>query len=134
MIHFLYRDFLSDRRVYHLNEAFYNRLFQKLTKKKPAPFFTVQFKNGEKFYDGNPIFSTLTDNRIVRIIQEEPESETPVISAWLDKATDKNLDELVISLELSKEARPVLEQLIKKWVVEKLDQQGMERFIHETIA
>ena len=133
MIRFLYKDFLCNKRVYNLNQAWYAKLVEKLTHQKPAPFFNTQFKNGEKFYDGNPVFSTKVGNRLLRIIQEQPESTQPILTAWLDKATDKNLDELVISLELSDATKPLLEKLMQKWLVEKVDRAKMEGVIEGVV-
>jgi len=131
---YLYKNFLKDKRVYNLNEGYYARLFKKLTRWEPKTVFNTRFRNGEKFYDGNPIFSALVDNRVLRIIQEEPESNKIYLSAWLTTATEKELDELVITLELSKEAKPLLEKLITKWVVEKTDKSCMEAYIEKTIC
>lgn len=131
---FLYANFLKDKRVYSLNEGFYAKIIKRLTKDTPSSFFNTQFRNGEKFYDGNPMYSVLVDDRILRIIQEEPESDQLHITAWLDKATDKDLDELVISLELSKEATSILELLIKKWLVERLEKVQMQKIIDQAIA
>lgn len=129
MIHHLYKDFLADRRVYRLNEAYYARLFKTLTNITPVPFYNTRFNNGEKFYDGNPIFSTLSGNRILRIIQEEPDSNNPFIHAWVDKKAENNLEELVVSLELSKETAPHIKQLIQKWMAERVQTSVMEQYI-----
>ncbi len=131
MTHFLYKNFLTDQRVYRLNEGFYARLYEEVTKEKPRSFFNVHFKNGEREQDGNPIFSALAHQRLVRIIQEEPTSEKPYITAWLGKATDKDIDELVIALELSAETKPVLKELLAKWMGEKVETREMEKFIQQ---
>ncbi len=47
MIHFLYKNFLNDQRVYRLNEGFYARLYEEVTSEKPHLFFNVYFKNGD---------------------------------------------------------------------------------------
>lgn len=131
MTHFLYKNFLTDPLVYRLNEGFYARLYKEVTKEKPRSFFNVRFKNGEREQDGNPIFSALAHQRLVRIIQEEPTSEKPYITAWLDKATEEDLDELVIALELSAETKPVLKELLAKWMVEKVTVNEMKKFVQQ---
>ena len=132
-MHFLYKNFLINKRVYSLNQNWYVKLVEKITHKKPSLFYNNQFNNGEKDYDGNPVFSTKLGNRLLRIIQEKPESNTPFLTAWVDTATDKNINELVISLELSNATKPLLEKLIKKWLVEKVDEKIMEGYIKQVI-
>ncbi len=130
---FLFQDFLSNKKTYHLNEAYYNRLFQKITGTLPTPYYTTQYNNGEKFYDGNPVFSTLTEGRLLRIIQEEPESPYPFLRATFEKTPEKNIDELVITLELSKEIKPLLEELIYKWLVKSEEKEKLSSFIKEKL-
>ena len=130
-MNFLFQNFLTDKKVYNLNEAYYNRLFRSITGKAPIPYYNIRFNNGEKFYDGNPIFSALAGDRLLRIIQEEPESERMYLRASLEKTPEEEIDELVITLELSREAKPLLEALIRKWLVERLDREAMARFIEK---
>ena len=132
-MNFLFQDFLSNKKTYHLNEAYYNRIFRKITGVKPTPYYNTQFNNGEKFYDGNPVFSTLTGGRLLRIIQEEPESPHPFLRATLEKTPEKEIDELVITLELSQEVKPMLEALIRKWIVDAAEKEAMSAFIQETL-
>jgi len=128
MIH-LYKNFLTDKRVYCLNEAYYTRLFKTLTNATPTAYYTVHFNNGEKFYDGNPIFSVLSKDRVLKIIQEAPDSETPFIYAWMGSPADSDKKELTISLELSKETQITLQQLIQKWIVERVQITDMEQYL-----
>lgn len=130
---FLFEDFLSNKKTYHLNEAYYNRIFRKITGVKPTPYYNTQFNNGEKFYDGNPVFSALAGGRLLRIIQEEPESPHPFLRATLEKTPEKEIDELVITLELSQEIKPLLEELIRKWMVDTPDKEAMSLFIQEKL-
>jgi predicted restriction endonuclease len=72
----------------------------------------------------------------VRIIQEKPESDSIEIGAWLDdfQISEEDLfDELVISLELSRESKKLAEKLIKKWIIEDLKDSQMSKFIDEQI-
>lgn len=130
---YLFQDFLENKKIYNLNEAYYNRLFRKITGEKPVPYYNIHYNNGEKFYDGNPIFSALTDGRLLRIIQEEPESQRIFLRASLEKRPEDEIDELIIILELSQEAKPLLEELIRKWLVEKEEKEVLSRFIKERL-
>ncbi len=130
---FLFQDFLTNKKAYHLNEVYYNRLFRKITGVKPTPYYNTQFNNGEKFYDGNPVFSALTGGRLLRIIQEEPESPHPFLRATLEKTPEKEIHELIITLELSQEVKPLLEELIRKWLVDAEDKEAMSIFIQEKL-
>ncbi|MCB0577938.1 MAG: hypothetical protein KDD10_01335 [Phaeodactylibacter sp.] len=105
----------------------------KITGEKAVPYYNIRYNNGEKFYDGNPILSALADGRLLRIIQEEPESQRIFLRASLEKRPEDEIDELVIILELSQEAKPLLEELIRKWLVEKEEKEAMGRFIRERL-
>lgn len=129
-MNYLYKNFLEDKRVYALNENYYKRFFKKAVSQEPKPYYNMSFRNGEKFYDGNPIFSTKINDRLVRIIQEEPESEKPYISASIEEKEDQKLEELILILELSKEIKPYLEKFLQKWLVEKLSKQAMIDYIN----
>lgn len=121
MSHHIYKNFLNNKKVYKLNEAYYARLFRSITAAAPLPFYQTQFNNGEAFYDGNPMFNTLYGERVLRIVQEEPESEHPYFRVSLGRTPDGKWEELVIFLELSKETISPLKEAIKQWFVEKRD-------------
>ncbi|NUO03400.1 MAG: hypothetical protein HUU01_22540 [Saprospiraceae bacterium] len=53
--------------------------------------------------------------------------------ATLEKTPEKEIDELVITLELSQEVKPMLEALIRKWVVDAAEKEAMSAFIQETL-
>ena len=114
-----------------MNEHWYRRLFEKMVGKKATPFYNTSFNNGEKSYDGNPIFSTLSNGRLIRIIQEEPESKQPYLRAWIDEATDEKLPELVVTLELSDATKPTLERLLDQWFLQKIDAEQMSNSLSE---
>lgn len=128
---FLFENFLSDKKMYNLNEAWHRRFFRKITGEPPVVYYNTRYNNGEKFYDGNPIFSALAGDRLLRIIQEEPESKRVFLRASLEKTPEEEIDELVITLELSREVKPLLEELIRKWLVDRLETEVMARFIQE---
>ena len=123
----LFKNFLKDKRVYGLNEAYYQNMFGEILNKKAEPFYTTTFGNGTKFYIANPIFSTRQDDRLLRIIQNKP-SKQPRFHAWLDRFDD-SLDELVISLELTDQFKPVVQKLARQWLVEKLPKEEMKAIL-----
>jgi hypothetical protein len=120
----LFQNFLHDRRVYRLNEQYYRNLFGKLLNKDIAPFYTTSFQNGEPFFNANPIFSGVHEGRILRIIQKETSSK-PRMRTWLDQFED--MDELVISLELTDEHLPAIRRLAQQWWVEKMSKEEIKK-------
>lgn len=120
----LFQNFLHDRRVYRLNEQYYRNLFGKLLNKDIAPFYTTNFQNGEPFFNANPIFSGVHEGRIVRVIQKEASSQ-PRMRAWLDQFEE--MDELVLSLELTDEHLPAIRRLAQQWWVEKLSKEEIKK-------
>jgi len=123
--HFLFRNFLTDKRVYHLNQTFWKKEIQKALGKDYLtlkPWVNDTFNNGRPFYDGNPIFSArLSSNKALRIVQEEPESPTVEFGFWTQKTTfgkDHPVEELVIALELSRESQRLALEVIKEWMKE----------------
>jgi hypothetical protein len=132
-IRFLFKDFLNNKRVYVLNQNYWKRLISKLIPEEKiteSNWYNDQFANGQKMYDGNPIFSVLiSPKKSLRIIQEEPESNHPEISAWLEKTEGpdgEEINELVISLELSDVTRELSEDLVQAWLEGKTDSSFIE--------
>ena len=127
---FLFPNFLEDRRTYAFNQSYWKKLVAPFVKSaKPSEsVYNDTFANGQKMYDGNPIFSTrLAPDKLLRIIQEEPESNHPEITAYLeqkDKAT-----ELVIVLELSNVTKKIAADLIAEWAKPAVSREKMEGFI-----
>ncbi|MBK6904839.1 MAG: hypothetical protein IPH04_19040 [Saprospirales bacterium] len=121
--HFLFKNFLDDKRVYRLNQAFWRKQIRK-TLGKDFPLSTLwvreTFNNGRPFYDGNPIFSArLSSDKALRIVQEEPESNTVEFGYWTEKTSlDRGqvVEEMVISLELSRESRQLAIDAIQKFI------------------
>ena len=76
-------------------------------------------QNGEKEYDGNPIFSAFIPEteRAIRIIQVSPGEEGDDISAWIDDIElgkkAKKTKELVLDLKLSKEAKMLAKDFLQ---------------------
>jgi hypothetical protein len=95
-----------------------------------------QFINGESFFDGNPMVSLIchSPKKAIRIIQEDPESDSLEIGAWVDNfylSEDELIKELVISLELSSESEQLAKNLIKKWITEDLNSLQISEVIDE---
>ncbi len=120
----LYKEFLTDKAVYNLNEAFYKRLLKTVTGSEPAPYFNKAYGNGRKLYDDH-IFSAKYKNRILQIIQRGPISEKPFLKGRLQKWDDQ-YDMLVLSLELSDAVKPELEKVIRAWLVEEVAPEEIE--------
>ncbi len=127
----LFKNFLQDKKTYRLNERYYQTMFTELLAQEAQPFYETTFVNGERFLDGNPIFSTAYHDRIVRIIQKPPSSK-PAWRVWLDQFD--NLDELAISLELTDQSSPLVRQLVQKWLVDRLPKDKMQELISEQKA
>ncbi len=113
---YLHENFLQDQQEYALNEAFYRALLNEIIGSEPVSFFQTTYGNGEKMYSDH-IFSTKYKERILQIIQREPVSEQPMLRARVQKWDDQ-YEMLVLSLELSEEVEPMLEKVVKAWLVE----------------
>ena len=134
----LFEKFLTNRRVYALNERYWKRQMQKFSSSimESNDWYQAHFANGKKIYDGNPIYSALLkDHKSLRIIQKEPESDQPEIRAWVHQteADGEQIHELVISMELSKVTSQVAIEFIAKWCKGKTGVLEMEDFITERL-
>ncbi len=125
----LYQHFLHDQQEYELNEDFYKKLVQNIIGTEPTPFFQTTYGNGQKIYSDH-IFSTKYNNRILQIIQREPVSEQPVFHARVQQWEDE-YEMLVISLELSDAVKPVLEQVVRAWLMEGATGEDISLFISD---
>lgn len=148
-VNYLYRDFLYSKKIYNLNEGFWTKTLNRIikgvcttddkTSKGFRKWLKTTYANNEKFYDANPIFNALceTQNKAIRIIQEALETVDNIeISAWIEdtKVNGQNISELVISLELSKEASKIAEDLIRYWILETTDNTKMLELIEEKLG
>lgn len=139
-IKFLFKNFLQKRTIYGQTESYWKRSILPILKDEgiqPQDWLSSEFANGQKFYDGNPIYNAkILEKKAIRIIQEEPESTSLQISAWIDDTEDKNgnkLDELVISLELTRESKKIALDLIQSWISPSMDTTNMSAFIDKKI-
>ena len=137
-IHHLFKNFLEDQQVYQNNVVYWKDILSKIIKDKSENYdwLEPQFINGENFFDGNPMVSLIchSPKKAVRIIQENPESDSIEIGAWVDifyLSEDELIKELVISLELSSESEQLAKNLIKKWITEDLNSLQISEIIDE---
>ena len=119
---FLFQNFLDDKKVYALNQGFWERQLNKLLPETDIiakNWINNLYANRKKIYDGNPIYNVLIKpDKAIRIIQEKPESDQPEIGAWMQKTENDNgepIEELVISLELSTVTKDIAVKLIQMW-------------------
>ena len=139
-IQHLFKNFLEDKQVYQNNVVYWKNILGNIVKDKSENYYWIEpkFANGESFFDGNPIISFVCQlsKKAVRIIQENPESDSIEIGAWVDifyLSEDEPIKELVISLELSSESEKSAKNLIKKWIIEDLNNLQMCEFINKQI-
>ena len=137
-IHHLFKNFLEYKQVYQNNVVYWKDILSKIVKDKLENYYWIEpkFANGESFFDGNTIISFVcqSSKKAVRIIQEEPESDSLEIGAWVDDfylSEEETIKELVISLELSSESEKIAKNLIKKWITEDLNSLQISEFINE---
>lgn len=133
---FLFENFLDDRKVYLLNQGYWGRQLSKLlpeTDVVAKNWISNAYVNGQKIYDGNPIYTVLVKpDRGIRIIQEKPDSAFPEIGAWIQKTENRSgepIQELVISLELSTLTKEIAIKLMQMWAQGHLNEVEIEKII-----
>lgn len=138
----LYRNFLENKEVYKKNIKYWDSIIKNLLVPEKFDLITYISTNdgfGNNFFDGNPIYNFKIDrlNKGVRIIQEEPETNSKILfSAWIDELeneTNEKIDELVISLELTQETTFLTIDLINAWILRDLTKHRMKNYIR-TVA
>ncbi|PKH51911.1 hypothetical protein CXF68_14980 [Tenacibaculum sp. Bg11-29] len=135
----LYQKFLEDKRNYNLNVGYWKKKLQKALDEKfliESNYVTNKNDKGKSYYDGNPIYSYVNINKRkgLRIVQENPKelenySDIKLLQAWNSKTLlidtyDKNeiiINELVISLYLTRSSVMESIELIKKWFSEDIE-------------
>ncbi len=133
----LFAEFMTNKLVYGICKDYWEIKIEYLLQKHNVsdfrPYLNTKFVNGQDFYDGNPMvnFYVEESNRAFRIIQEEPEAENEIITAWTNKTelNNKQIDELVISLELTPTTESIAFDLISKWLIEKLSPNVIEKYV-----
>lgn len=141
----LYAKFLERPKVYNLAEAYWARTARRLAGEAGLSlhrFYSTRYGNGEKRYDGNPLFDAYFPERhkLVRILQYLPEPGDLLISGWLGEsppATEADvpvppgkhgspIPELTISLALTHETAATARRLLRLWLVEDCSAAEME--------
>lgn len=131
----LYPSFLDNKRVYNLNQAYWRRLLSDLIKDTDLsfqPYLNTISANGNKEYDGNPIFNAYfpTLNKAIRVIQDTPEEGAADLSTWMDQIELEEgqppIQELVIAVTLSRETAAQAQELMHQWIVERRTVREME--------
>jgi hypothetical protein len=116
----MFDDFLENKNSYFLLEQYWIDFFYSILNERNepveewiVPYYNTTFKNGEKFMDGNPIFSakSYSTNKIIRIIQEIYEGEY-TLNYWIEH--DKK--ELVLVVVLCKENISRIKYIINDWI------------------
>ncbi|MEM1214777.1 MAG: hypothetical protein AAGJ82_03785 [Bacteroidota bacterium] len=140
MANYLYANFLENKKVYNLAKAYWGRLLNSVLEEQGyshTPYIN-QLQGAKKEYDGNPIFSAYIPeaSRAIRVIQVDPKEEGDDLSAWIDKielnqtSEQRETEELVLDIKLSKGARNIAEELMKKWIKKQLN----DSIIDEVLA
>ena len=121
-----YPSFLDNKRVYNLNQAYWRRLLTDLIKDTDLsfqPYLNPTGANGNKEYDGNPIFNAYFPDldKAIRIIQDTPEEGTVDLSTWMDQIELEEgqppVPELVIAVTLSRETSEKAQELMRQWII-----------------
>jgi hypothetical protein len=133
----LFPNFLTSGLEYNICKSYWETkieyLFTKNNIGKWKPYLNTKWANGQEQLNGNPIvnYYLSVKNKALRIIQEEPETDTLIFSAWTGKiqTDDLDADEMVISLEFTPEAERVAFDLIEKWIIDDYSPGLMEKYI-----
>lgn len=136
----LYNSFLERKNVYNLNSGYWKRKLLKNLDLKFSienQYVSNKKRDGKNFYDGNPIFSFIENNKAFRIIQENPDdlskfNNVKLIDAWIDKKNNfenNNISELVISLYLTRETVDKAIELIKEFRFNRLNKENLNQFL-----
>jgi hypothetical protein len=141
----LYASFLESAKAYNLAEGYWQRMTRQVAEEAGLAFhrfYRNRYANGEKMYEGNPIFNAYFPERhkLVRIIQYLPEPGDLPISAWLSswpataapvgsarpERQGAPIPELTISLALTRETAAIARRLLRQWIVEDGSPEEME--------
>lgn len=142
MVTHLFKNFLDSEQEYEQNIDFWKTIVYTLLSVENMTFqdyVATKKEDGNLYMDGNPIFNFKIDNsnRAVRIIQEEIETDKIEFSAWINRLSltdDSEVDELVISMELSNESVLLTIELINAWIINNFPRTKMEKFIKKLFA
>ena len=133
----LFPNFLTNDLEYQICKNYWKvkilYLLQKYNIKNPLPYLNTRYANGKEQNNGNPMINYYikSKNKALRIVQNEPRTDTLEISAWTNQFQIDKLDttELVIALELTPEAERMTFDFIKKWLLRDYSPSVMEKYI-----
>jgi hypothetical protein len=128
MVQHLFPRFLEDPAEYDQAEAYWRRLWDELARfagqqrEWRHPWLQTAYADGTPFRDGDPIFSAWCPSRKrgVRVIQNEPQEQELELDFWSDIVGDEwsgEVQTLVISCALSKQAADLAQNLILSWML-----------------
>lgn len=124
---FLYKNFLKDEKTYHLNRAFWHKLFMPIFRGKDnyKSYITEKNNNENFFLDGNPIFNIMNykTGMGLRIIQESPEEFEDYYTKFMKESMHEieiknkitNIKEMVIVLTLTEENYKKAKRDVIEW-------------------
>ncbi|MGB7529585.1 hypothetical protein [Sphingobacterium cellulitidis] len=140
----LFKNFLIQKNTYNLNSGYWKRKLLKNLEIKFSienQYIKNKKPDGKSFYDGNPIFSYVENGKAFRIIQEDFDeisdlenfNEIKLIEAWIDKLYLNNntypIQELVISLYLTRETVDKCIELIKLFIFDRLNNENIQEYL-----
>ncbi|MBM25147.1 MAG: hypothetical protein CL760_05590 [Chloroflexi bacterium] len=112
----LFKNFINDNEVFEKAMSYWEDTVNEIAKGHCIEEELLQKNTFDR--DANPILYKhyKSINKSIRIIQEEFEEDSEHLGAWVQKhEEDENHSELVISVELTTDSKPVVETLIKAW-------------------
>lgn len=138
---YLYTAFLKNKRVYNLAVAFWRKLVAAIARNGDMAFqyhLSEWGPDGQRTYDGNPIFAAYFPKRkrSLRIIQDEPEPGKPDWSAWTGTAQalpGEETPELTLALALNAETAAIARALINAWLIDELSLEDMNVLIQQQL-
>ena len=141
----LFAKYSENKRIYNLNQGYWKRKLQsrlQIKFTKESEIFKNSDAQGKKFYDANPIFTFVNNNRTkaIRIIQDDitiikgslDENEKYLISAWLDEIlydNENKIPELVIAIFLTKETVDKAMNLVYLWINDDLTSERIDTLL-----
>lgn len=122
-----FNDYLESNQTYIALEKFWINFFfsilASLNLEKSewiTPYYNTTFSNGEKFMDGNPIFSAKSakTEKTIRIVQEEYLGHEE-FSSWIDFSLEDEefKNELVIVCVLSEASLEKTKKEVTNWLI-----------------
>lgn len=137
MVKHLFKDFLKDRAEYAKAQKYWEEFLDGLfppAEVKSVKRLNYHYLNGEEAFDGNPITDRYFENlkKTVRIIQTEVLETGLSLDVWTEKKEineNREVYELVVSLELSEESIKIVKEILKKWIIKDFSVEEINRYL-----